>query len=145
MPHVELSLSEGAVHPFADSLERWGFVVASATEPCLVIDSAGIVVAASQGCRGLIGIDPDQAPGRRLILDGVLRLLDFNAVSGELPDWEADKIPPLLAIAAGGLARGLLRIPDQAGAPRTVDALSAPLRDGNTVVGSITFFAPVNR
>jgi hypothetical protein len=145
VPHVELSLSDIAVRPFAGSLERWGFVVASATEPCLVIDAAGVVIAASPGCRGLIGIDPTHAPGQRLVVDGVLRLLDFNAVSGELPEWEADKIPPLLAIAAGSLARGLLRVPDQAGAARTVDALSAPLRDGAAVVGSITFFAPVNR
>jgi hypothetical protein len=146
VPHVELSLSEVAGRPggFDGSLDRWGFVVASATEPCLVIDAAGVVVAASPGCRGLLGPDPAAATGRRLV-DGVLRLLDFNAVSGELPDWEADKIPPLLAIASGGLARGLLRMPDEQGVPRTVDAVSAPLRDGATIVGSITYFAPVNR
>jgi hypothetical protein len=145
VPHVELSLSEvadlGATRP--GSLDRWASVVATATEPCLVLDAAGTVIAASPGCEGLLGINPAVARGRRL-LDGVLHLLDFNAVSGELPDWEADKIPPLLAIASGGLARGLLRVRDEAGASRTVDAVSAALCDGSSVVGSITYFAPVN-
>jgi hypothetical protein len=144
VPHVELSLSEvadlGATRP--GSLDRWGSVVASAAEPCLVLDAAGTVIAASPGCEGLLGINPAVVRGRRL-LDG-LHLLDFNAVSGELPDWEADKIPPLLAIASGGLARGLLRVRDEAGTSRTVDAVSAPLCDGPSVVGSITYFAPVN-
>lgn len=145
MPHVELSLSEvadlGAARP--GSLDRWGSVVASAAEPCLVVDATGTVIAASLGCDGLLGINPAAVRGRRL-LDDVLQLLDFNAVSGELPDWEAEKIPPLLAIASGGLARGLLRIRDEHGTPRTVDAVSAPLGDGPSVVGSITYFAPVN-
>jgi hypothetical protein len=142
VPHVELSLSD-LTSGYTGSLDRWGPVVAAATEPCIVLDAAGVVVAASPGCRGLLAVDPSEAPGHRLV-DGVLRLLDFNAVSGELPDWEADKIPPLLAIASGGLARGLLRVPDDQGSARTVDAVSAPLRDGPTVVGSITYFAPVN-
>jgi len=102
VPHVELSLSEvadlGATRP--GSLDRWASVVATATEPCLVLDAAGTVI--------------------------------------------ADKIPPLLAIASGGLARGLLRVRDEAGASRTVDAVSSALCDGSSVVGSITYFAPVN-
>jgi hypothetical protein len=145
VPHVELSLYEVAdLRPggTSGSLERWGSVVASASEPCLVVDAAGVVVAASPGCQTLFGINVTAARGQRLV-DGVLRLLDFSAVSGELPGWEADKIPPLLAIASGGLARALLRVPDGPGPARTVDAVSAPLRDGSAVVGSITYFAPV--
>jgi hypothetical protein len=75
----------------------------------------------------------------------VLRLLDFNRVSGELPGWEVDKIPPLLALTTGGLARGLIRVPGIAGGISTVDAISVPLRDGADVVGSLTFFALVTR
>ena len=60
----------------------------------------------------------------------MLRLLDFNTVSGELPGWEVDKIPPLLAITTGGLARGLLRVPGTGRRCQTVDAISVPLRDG---------------
>ena len=122
---------------------RWAFAVSGATEPCVLLDAAGIVVAASPGCAAaVLASTRPRRVGRRLV-DGVLRLLDFNAVSGELPDWEVDKIPPLLAITTGGLARGLLRVPGADGAASTVDAISVPLRDGGPVVGSLTFFAPV--
>ena len=103
-----------------------------------------MVIAASDLCGELLGFNPSQAVGRHLV-DGVLRLLDFNAVSGELPGWEVDKIPPLLAVKSGGLARGLLRFTNSVGVPSTVDAISAPLRDGPRIVGSVTFFAPVGR
>ena len=136
MAHVELSLWPNVN---SGSLELWGFVVAMASEPCVVLDSEGVVVAASPGCRQLLGIEPADAVGLRLA-DEVLRLLDFNAVSGELRGWEVDVIPPLLAIKSGGLARGLVRISDGAGGSRTVDAVSTPLKQGGEVVGSLTFF-----
>jgi len=146
---VELSLSEltDLGTPAGDhdgSLERWALAVSSAAEPCLLLDGSGTVVAASRSCSALFGVAPAEAVGRH-ILDGVLILLDFNTVSGELPDWEADKIPPLLAGASGGLARGLMRVRGEDGTPRTVDAISTPLREGTTVAGSLTFFAPVGR
>lgn len=158
MAHVEFSLSElgepaeaprrtplraRARQDLDGSLDRWAFVVCGASEPCLLIDATGIVVAASPGCTDLFSINSTDAVGRRLVND-VLRLLDFNTVSGELPEWEVDKIPPLLACRSGVLARGLLRV--AAGdVAETVDAISTPLRDGATVVGSLTFFAPVGR
>jgi hypothetical protein len=150
--HVELSLSELA-SPGADrvgaargsgSLSLWACTVEIAREPSVVLDANGIVVAASPGCAGLLSIDPVAAVGQRLV-NGVLRLLDFNPVSGELPGWEVNRIPPMLAIKSGGLARGLLRIPGPDDTPTTVDAISVPLRDGTHVVGSLTFFAPVGR
>ena len=154
MAHVDLSLSEltdvGPRRPSEDragfdgSVDLWAFVVAMAQEPCLLLDSAGIIVAASPGSGELLSINPADAVGRRLV-DGVLRLLDFNAVSGDLPGWEVDKIPPLIAIKSGGLARGLLRVAADHGAASTVDAISVPLRDGGAIVGSLTFFAPVGR
>ena len=148
MAHVELSLSEPSfgtqLDGFDSTLDRWAFAVAGANEPCLLLDAAGIVVSASPGCAELFGIETTDAVGRRLV-DGVLRLLDFSAVSGELPDWEVDKIPPLLTLSSGGLSRGLLRVAGHAAGVSTVDAISAPLRDGLHVVGSLTFFAPVTR
>ena len=149
MAHVELSLSEltdlaGATGEHDPSLDRWGLAVSSAAEPCLLLDAPGTVVAASHSCAALFAVTPAEAVGRH-VLDGVLVLLDFNTVSGELPDWEADKIPPLLASASGGLARGLMRVRGDDGAPRTVDAVSTPLRNGTSVAGSLTFFAPVGR
>jgi hypothetical protein len=148
VPHVELSLSglsdTGETPRYSSSVDRWAKAVGAANEPCLLLDAAGVVVAASAGCGELLAFDPADAVGRRLV-DGVLRLLDFSAVSGELPGWEVDKIPPLLAVKSGGLARGLLRFVCAAGVPSTVDAIAAPLRDGNRIVGSVTFFAPVGR
>lgn len=147
MAHVELSLSELAdsgpagANANVGSLELWASVVGMAAEPCLLLDVDGIVVAASPGCRTLFSIAED-AVGLRLV-DEVLRLLDFNAVSGELRGWEVDMIPPLLAISSGGLARGLVRVSCGQGGSSTIDAASAPLRDRGEVVGSITFFVPV--
>jgi hypothetical protein len=157
VPHVELSLSEALLpgddvaarrplprYPGASgsTLECWSFAVATAAEPCLLMDAAGLVVSASPGCRDLFGIDPYNAVGRHLIGD-VLRLLDFTASSGELPDAEIDKVPPVLSFTSGGLARGLMRVAGHGRSTSTVDAISTALRDGDTVVGSLTFFAPV--
>jgi PAS domain-containing protein len=140
LAHVELSLWPNVN---SGSLELWGFVVSMAAEPCVVLDHAGMVVAASPGCRQLLGIEPAESVGLRLV-DEVLRLLDFNAVSaGELRGWEVDVIPPLLAIKSGGLARGLVRVSGGTGATRTVDAVSTPLKQQGEVVGSLTFFNAV--
>jgi hypothetical protein len=156
--HVELSLSE-LTEPGAEraggvpagglggargggSLSLWSFTAEVAQEPCVVLDTNGVVAAASPGCAALLGFDPVAAVGQRLVA-GLLRLYDFNPVSAELAAWEVDKIPPLLALTSGGLARGLLRVPGPDGSLTTVDAVSVPLRDGDGVVGSLTFFAPV--
>jgi PAS domain-containing protein len=151
MAHVDLSLSGLQTHGpdrvlggFLGSLDLWSYAVNVANEPCLLIDKEGVVLAASPGCGRLFNIDAREAVGRRLV-DGVLHLLDFNIVSGELPGWEVDKIPPRLATTTGGLARGLMRVRGPGGAPNTVDAISVPLRDADTVVGSLTFFALVAR
>jgi hypothetical protein len=143
--HVELSLSEligAAPRAAAGSIEMWAGVVAPAREPCLLLDHTGRVVAASAGCAELFAIDAARVVSRHLVGE-VLALLDFNLTAGELPLREVDKIPPLLAISSGGLARGLVRVRLPAGAI-TVDVVSAPLRDaGGEILGSISFFALV--
>jgi PAS domain-containing protein len=99
---VELSIPDPGFKGrprFDSSLDLWGHTAQQAQEPCLVLDVNAVVVAASPGCGELFAFTATDAVGRRLI--DVLRLLDFNAVSGELPGWEVDKIPPLLAITAG--------------------------------------------
>jgi hypothetical protein len=152
VPHVELSLSDpsdanrgGHARPtFDGSLQLWAFAVGLADEPCLLLDAKGLVVAVSPGGAALLAIDAAAAVNRPLV-DGVLRFRDFNAVSGDLPGWDVNKIPPLLAIASQGLARGLLRVSGYDGTTTTVDAISTPLRQGDEVVGSLTFLAPVGR
>jgi len=151
--HVELSLSESfaprARPPGelagAGSVPRWAAMVAEATEPCLVIDAEALIVATSDSCCALLGLgDPETTVGR-FLLDGVLRLVDFTAARGELTEAEIDKIPPLLALSSGRLARGLMRVHDGAegGLDATVDAIATPLWDGTTVVGSLTFFSAI--
>jgi hypothetical protein len=142
VPHVELSVSEPHLarsRPMAErSLRRWAGAVAGAAEPSLVIDDAEVVVAISPSLEDLLGlIEP--AVGREL--RDVLQPVDF-ADGGELTDDEIVKLPPLLALASGQLARGLLRVQSASG-PYTLDAIATPILDGGRVMGSLTFFSPV--
>jgi hypothetical protein len=142
VPHVELSLSEPAAprRPTArTSLGRWAKAVADAAESSLVIDAKSIVVALSPACQEILDLDRP-AIGRPLL--DVLRLLDFSNPGGVLGQGEARKIPPLLALDSGQLARGLMRVECRTG-PCTMDAIAAPLRDSSGSVGSLTFFCPV--
>lgn len=155
MVHVELPLSDVATPPgqyallapsFAPvvtgALAGWARVVAPAPDPCLLINTRGVVVACSAPASVLCGLpSPDHAVGRGL-LDGVLRLVDFTAAGGRLADWELARIPPLQALSTGGLARGLLRLRLD-DAVRTLDAVSTPLREGPEVAGSLTFLARI--
>lgn len=152
MAHVELSISEAFVpearastqSPQLSSLELWASTVAVASEPCLLIDAEMVIVAVSEAACQLLGLgSPATATGESL-LDGVLRLVDFTQARTELPDTEIERIPPVLAISSGRLARGLLRVqsgPD--GEPATVDAIATPLHDEGEVSGSLTFFCEV--
>jgi hypothetical protein len=148
--HVELSLSERRVPrpqeepplPVAGALRRRGMVVDQADEPCMVVDPCGIIVAISASACRMLGLgEPCQAVNQSLHA-GVLHLLDFTAAGGALGDGELDRIPPLLATSSGRLARLLLRL-SQGNDVRTVDAVATPLRDGETVVGSLTFLSEI--
>jgi hypothetical protein len=149
--HVELSLS-GAFVPqartpaeaeFVPGVDRWTATVATATEPCLIIDTSTVIQAVSASCSELLGLGkPPEAIGQPL--GAVLHLLDFTASARELEDSDAEKIPPLLAIRSERLARGLLRVVTESDeTPLTVDAIATPLLDGERVVGSMTFFSAV--
>jgi PAS domain-containing protein len=141
---VELSVSESfaeAAEP-TSSLEHWATAVSTASEPCLVVDSISMIVAASPAACTLLGFDTQADAVGRHLAAGVLRLLDFTSAGAPLPDSEMEKIPPVLAYSSGRLARGLLRV--QSGAEvRTVDAIASPLFDGRKVVGSLTFFSQI--
>ena len=152
MTHIELSLSPsapGVQHPAApeatvtDPLEQWAASVSTAEESCLVIDAAGVIVAASGPCARLFNLgQPFELMGRHLLDRQVLVLIDFTAAGNELGEAEREQIPPLLALSSGRLARGLLRVRNS-DASRTLDAISTPLRRHDEVVGSLTFFAVV--
>ncbi|GLY04935.1 MULTISPECIES: PAS domain-containing protein [Actinoplanes] len=151
MAHVELSLS-GAFVPqartpaeaeFVSSVERWASTVASAVEPCLVVDLSGLIIAVSPSCSELLGLGkPVEALGQRLA--SALRLIDFTAGAGRLETAEADNIPPLQALRTERLARGLMRaVIGVEETPVTVDAVATPLFSGDRVAGSLTFLSPV--
>ena len=152
MAHVELSLT-GAIVPQArtpadsesvPNVDRWAATVAAAAEPCLVIDKDATIQAVSpSACELLEFGKPADVVGQRLLV-GVLRLIDFTAEPGDLDEPEVEKIPPLLAIRSGRLARGLIRVKSETGdAHLTVDAIATPLQDGESVIGSLTFFSAV--
>ncbi|MFC8618237.1 hypothetical protein ACFT9M_17735 [Micromonospora purpureochromogenes] len=152
MAHVDLSLSEvfapasrTPTEPECDNVGQWSAMVSHAEEPCLLIDADTRVVAiSSAGCDLLCLGAPEDVVGLPL-LEGGLRLLDFTAARGELTEQETDKIPPLLALHSGRLARGLLRVqPAGEDAPdATVDAISTPVLTDGSVAGSLTFFSEI--
>ncbi|GAB2939516.1 hypothetical protein GCM10027280_29840 [Micromonospora polyrhachis] len=159
MAHVELSLSEAPLPPANlppasmqaeadpdDSFTRWSATVSQAAEPCLLIDFQMIIAAVSDSCCQLLGLGRPVDVVDRPLLGGELRLLDFTAARAELTEQEIDKIPPLLALASGRLARGLLRVRPNTpagGADATVDAISTPILEQGLVAGSLTFFAKI--
>lgn len=152
MAHVELSLSE----PFAAqldrdhvafdrfaSIDRWSASVRGAAEPCLVIDDAGAIAAVSISACNLLGFaSPDEVIGRVLHSGDLLALVDFTPAPAALSEGDMEKIPPLLALSSGRLARGLMRVRSGA-ASVTMDAVATPLWDRSRVVGSLTFFCLV--
>ncbi len=145
MAHVELSLTEAFVPEFASNVDRWTATVAAASEPCMVIDPDATILAVSASCCELLGMDEPTSVVGRVLLDGVLRLIDFTAARGQLGDLETEKIPPLLALSSERLARGLMRVELDGGTATdvTVDAIATPLLDGGVAVASLTFFSGV--
>jgi hypothetical protein len=149
----------------AASVRHWAGAAGDAIEPCLVLDADGVIVAASRACLLLLGTPaaPDESSGLgedpsvtfglhipdgwigRGLLD-VVELVDLTAAGAPLAAWEAERIPPLLALSTGSLARGLMRV--RVGElARTVDVVSTPLWEGTATgtgtVGSLSFFCRI--
>lgn len=161
MTHVELSLSEpftptiGNLDPALPpmpvisypgdfiggftTVDRWVAAVNGANEAALVIDSQAVIAAASPMACTLLGFGrPEAAIGQCLYAD-VLPLLDFTSSAGALAGGDFQKIPPILALTSGRLARGLLRV-RCGGDIVTMDAVATPLWERGVVIGSLTFF-----
>jgi PAS domain-containing protein len=150
MAHIELSLVPADAAPDAlhrplhvvgpaHHLDAWLETVSEAEEPCLLLDSGGVMLGVSPTCAALLGAgSPEDLLGRGLLED-VIDLIDFTAAQERLLDPQLERLPPLLALASGALARGLLRI-RIGDLVRTLDAVSTPLRAHGQLVGSLTFF-----
>lgn len=130
---------DGASGP-VDPLGHWVRAVSDAVEPCLVVDSDGVIVAMSPSCVEVMKL-PASPVGSDL-RSGPLRLIDFSSDGGKLSDTETAKVPPLLAVSSGRLARGLVRV-RFGDAVATLDAIATPIGEVDNVAGSLTFFSPV--
>ena len=157
MPRLDISLASvdlvvGAppalrvIHPgessSAGGAAGWASVVAAAEEPCLLLDADGLIQAVSPAFLTLFGLGSAGSVLGRGLLDDLLDLVDFSARGAGLTAAELERIPPVQSLRSGGLARGLVRV-RVGGAVRTVDAVTTPLRVGDQVGGSLTFFAAV--
>jgi hypothetical protein len=144
--HVELSLSPSVTPDWRPQvppqLNRWVTAVSESDEPALIIDASAVVVASTALCARLLGLP---APGGGMRLPEVLRLIDFTAAGSDLSETERELIPPLLAVASGRLARGLIRVRTGTGPAdiRTLDAIATPLHADGVAVGSLTFFCEI--
>lgn len=129
------------------ALAGWAHVISTSHDACLLVNDRGRVLAVSPSASALLGdVTPSEMVGRHL-LDGILHFADFDAGQrgSERGATYADRIPPLLAVATAGPARGLLRITASSGEVRMVDALAAPVHDSaGTVLGAVSFVSAVS-
>lgn len=140
MPHIELELTgydEADSTPTA--FKEWIAPIRSSADACLLLAADATISATSPACRALLGLPDGIDQHGRTILDGSVSLVNFAASASTLPQWEAERIPPIQALHTGSLARGLLRV-RAGGIARTLDAISTPLHGDAEVAGSLTFF-----
>ncbi len=135
LPLRSLPVAVGPPQPWID-------VVAAASDPCLVLDRAGEVVAASAGAGELVGRPVADIVGRALVPE-VLKVIDFSAAARPGDDY-VHRIAPLLVLRSGAPARGLLRIQRDDGTRVTLDSVAAPLHDpAGLLLGSVAFLVGV--
>lgn len=114
----------------------WHAAVTASAEACLLLDRDARVVAASAAVGAVLGTTSDRAVGARFV--DLVTAVDFT--SGAAPDAELERsVPPLRALATGGLARGLLRLRSAAGLV-TYDVVAVPLAGQS---GALAFFLAV--
>jgi len=127
--------------PTPTPLARWSGVVATAHDPCVLLDANGRVVSLSPTAADLLGCGIEAVAGRPLLT--LIDLVDFDT-GASAPDY-ALRVAPLAVLQAGaGLVRSLLRVRHADGTVRTVDAAGSPLHDADGgLIGSITLLAPL--
>ncbi len=127
-----IGLPEGA-------LCHWVEVARQCLDACLVVDATGIVAAVSPAAASLLGSGGMTGQS----LDAVLRLVDYidNALEAQ---GAARRIPPLIALTENALSRGVMRVLRPDGGRLLIDAVAAPIHDGDhRPVGSVSFLAAV--
>jgi PAS domain-containing protein len=132
VPRRKLDLDAHGAGP----ISVWHAAVQGSGEACLLLDRDARIVAASAAVGVLLGTSAADAVGARFV--DVVTAVDFT--SGAAPDAEIERsMPPLRALATGGLARGLLRLRSAAGLV-TYDVVAVPLADHS---GALAFFLAV--
>lgn len=122
-------------HP-PQARSAWLLAVRTAVEACLLLDADGRICAASAAAAKLLDGVPD-AIGAKFA--DLVSSVDFT--SGAAPDLEPERsMPPLRALATGGLARGLMRVRVGDGTLVTYDVVAVPLERQRAV---LAFFVAV--
>jgi PAS domain-containing protein len=147
LPLTRLNGSEAPPPPVARTLDlnaatapggiaAWVPAVRASTEACLLLDADGRICAASPGAARVVG-DPSASIGARFC--DLVATVDFT--SGAAPDLQPERaMPPLRALATGGLARGLMRVRVADGGLVTYDVVAVPLEGQR---GVLAFFVAV--
>lgn len=128
-----LDLDAHGVGPVAG----WVGAVRSSGEACLLLEADGRVAAASDSAGPVLGTTSSAAIGARFV--DLVTAVDFTSGAGPAQELERS-IPPLRALATGGLARGLLRLRSVGGGLTTYDVVAVPLAGQS---GALAFFLPV--
>ena len=105
----------------------WAEQVATADEACLLLDTAGRVVAMSVAAAAVLAVDPRPCGGARGA--DLPRVIDFTVWGSRGPD-AASVLPPLRSLATGRLTRGLVRLRLPVGTTPTLDLVGVPVTDG---------------
>ena len=118
-------------------LAEWLPSVRSAQDACVLLDDRARVAAASPAVAPLLTGPPASWIGARFA--DLVSAVDFT--SGAAPHITPEMaMPPLRALASGGLARGLMRLRLADGAVVTYDVVSVPVCGAR---GVLSFFVPV--
>jgi len=124
--------------PAADEpLATWLPSVRSAQDACVLLDAMARVAAASPAAAPLLTGPPDSWIGARFV--DLVSAVDFTAVAAPHITPEMS-MPPLRALASGGLARGLMRLRLADAAVVTYDVVSVPVCGAR---GVLSFLVPV--
>lgn len=127
-------------HP-DDALGYWVAAARTSLDACLVVDAGGTVAALSPTAADLLGSEAGSLVGRPL--DDVLCLVDFTDMALEARGADR-RIPPLIAVRENSLSRGMMRVRRPDGHRLMLDAVAAPIHDGErNPIGAVSFLASI--
>lgn len=127
--------------PPESALACWVDAARSSLDACLVVDAGGTVAGLSATAADLLGAAPGTLEGRAL--DDVLNLVDFRDTALEAQGQDR-RIPPLIAVRENSLSRGMMRVRRPDGHRLMLDAVAAPIHDGDLKpIGAVSFLASI--